>query len=70
MDKKLLAATAVLLSLAWSACTSDHVKRAAYEATYQKSCIDRIGLPACNPDHLSYEQYQAERDRLVKRDAP
>jgi hypothetical protein len=70
MDKKLLAATAVLLSLAWSACTSDQVKRAAYEAAYQKSCIDRTGLPACNPDHQDYDQYQSERGKLVKRDAP
>ncbi len=70
MDKKLLAATAVLLSLAWSACTSDHVKRAAYEAVYQKGCIDRTGLPACNSDRQSYDQYQSERAKLLKRDAP
>jgi len=70
MDKKLLAATAVLLSLAWSACTSDHVKRAAYEAAYQKGCIDRVGLPVCNPEHQNYDQYQSERDKLVKRGAP
>lgn len=70
MDKKLLAAIAVLLSLAWTACSSDHFKRAAYEAVYQKGCIDRVGLPNCAPDHPSYDQYQAERKWLAKREAP
>ena len=69
MDKKLLAATAVLLSLAWSACTSDHVKRAAYEAAYQKGCMDRVGFANCDPEHKSYEEYSKDRDRLTKRDA-
>lgn len=70
MDKKLLAAIAVLLSLAWTACSSDHFKRAAYEAIYEKGCIDRVGLPNCSPERLSYEQYQAERQWPVKRAAP
>jgi len=70
MDKKaLLVATAVLLSLAWSACTSDNVKRAAYEAAYQKGCIDRVGVPDCDPAHKSYEEYSRDRDQLVRLDA-
>ena len=69
MDKKTLAAIAVLLSLAWSACTSDHIKRAAYEAAYQKSCMDRVATPDCDPEHMSYAQYGQERDQLTKRDA-
>lgn len=69
MDKKHLAATAILLSLAWSACTSDHIKHAAYEAAYQKSCIDRTGLPACNPEHQSYDEYSRDRVRLTRSDA-
>lgn len=66
MDKKLLAATAVLVSLAWSACTSDHLKRAAYEAAYQKGCIDRAGVPNCDPEHKSYENYSKERELLMR----
>jgi hypothetical protein len=66
MDKKILVATAVLLSLAWSACTTDHIKRAAYEAAYQKGCIDRIGTANCEPEHRSYEQYAQDRDPLMK----
>ena len=67
MDKKTLAAIAVLLSLAWSACSSDHIKRAAYEAAYQKSCMDRVGTPDCHPEHKSYAQYEQDRDQLTKR---
>ena len=66
MDKKILAATVVLLSIAWSACTSDHMKRAAYEATYRKGCIDRVGTANCEPEHQSYEQYARDRDQLIK----
>jgi hypothetical protein len=69
MDKKaLLVATAVLLSLAWSACTSDNIKRAAYEAAYHKSCIDRVGVPDCDPTHKSYAEYSKDRDRLARQD--
>ncbi|MBE0622983.1 MAG: hypothetical protein IH605_20535 [Burkholderiales bacterium] len=68
MDKKILAAIVVLLSIAWSACTSDHIKRAAYEAAYQKGCIDRVGTANCEPEHRSYEQYAQDRDQLIKPD--
>ena len=70
MNKKLLVATAVLLSLAWSACTSDHIKRAAYEAAYQKSCMARVGRPDCDPAHKSYEEYSKARDQLTQRGLP
>jgi hypothetical protein len=66
MNKMLLAATIVLLSLAWSACTSDHIKRAAYEAAYQKGCIDRAGTPNCDPEHKTYESYSKDRDQLLR----
>ena len=69
MDKKaLLVATAVLLSLAWSACTSGNIKRAAYEATYQKGCIDRVGVPNCDPGQPSYAEYSNDRERLTRPD--
>jgi len=66
MNKKALAATAVLLSLAWSACTSDHIKRAAYEAAYQKRCIESAGTPNCDPEHQTFEEYSGDRDPLMK----
>ena len=65
MDKKTLAATVVLLSLAWSACTSDHWKQAAYEAAYDKGCVDRIGATNCAPEHRNYEQYAQGKPRLL-----
>ena len=69
MDKKTLAATLVLLSLTWSACSSDYFKRAAYEAAYQKGCVDRAGTANCDPEHQSYEQYAKNRERLIRQDA-
>ena len=69
MDKKaLLVATAVLLSLAWSACTSDNIKRAAYESAYQNGCIDSVGVPNCAPEHKTYEEYSRDSDQLARRD--
>lgn len=65
MNKKALAATAVLLSLAWSACTSDNIKRAAYEAAYAKGCIDRTGSPNCDPEPKTFDAYGKERDSLL-----
>ena len=70
MKKKALAASAVLLSLAWSACTSEHIKRVAYEAAYQKGCIDRTGIANCDPRHQSYDRYENDRVRLLKPDTP
>jgi hypothetical protein len=69
MDKKdLLVATAVLLSLAWSACTSGNIKRAAYEAAYEKGC-DRVGVN-CVPEHpTTYADYSSDRERLTRPDA-
>ena len=70
MDKKtLLAATVVLLSLVWSACTSDYFKRTAYEAAYQKGCVDRVATTNCDPDHKTYDQYAKERERMMRPDA-
>jgi hypothetical protein len=61
MDRMTLAATAVLISLACSACTSDGIKRAAYEAAYQKGCMDRSATPNCDPEHQTYEDYSRGR---------
>jgi hypothetical protein len=44
-------------------CSSDAVKRGAYEAIYQKGCMDRSGTPDCDPEHKSYDQYKNDRDK-------
>jgi len=61
MNRNLVAASAVLLSLAASACTSDGLPRAAYEAVYQKGCMDRTAAPNCDPAHKTYEEYSRAR---------
>ena len=50
------------------ACTSDQVKRSAYEAVYKKGCMDETGVPNCDPEHMTYDEYTKDRERLVKPD--
>jgi len=64
MNRKMFAAIAVLLSLASSACTSDGLKRTAYEAAYQKGCMERTAMPDCDPGHQTYDQYERARSAL------
>lgn len=53
---------ALTLLLALSACASESVRRGAYEAVYQKGCMDREGRLNCDPEHKTYEQYRKERE--------
>lgn len=57
---------ALILLLGLSACASESVTRGAYEAIYQKGCVDREGKLNCDPEHKSYEQYQKEREQTQK----
>jgi hypothetical protein len=59
-------AIAVMLLLTLSACASEPVRRGAYEAIYQKGCLDRAGKPNCDPEHKSYDQYKKEREESQK----
>ena len=62
-------ALALPFALAGTACSTEATKRAAYEALYQKDCIDRTGIPQCDPDHQDYDQYSKERDEALKPDS-
>ena len=53
-----------LLALTLSACTAESVKQGSYEALYQKQCLDRTGIPNCEPGHESYDAYQNDRDAV------
>jgi len=57
-----------LVTLACAACSSEATKRAAYEALYQKDCIDRTGIPQCDPEHMDYDRYRKERDEALNSD--
>ncbi len=67
MKRKVLGTT-LLLCLTLSGCSSEGVQRAAYEAAYQKGCMDRTGATNCDPGHKTYEEYQKERSQLSKPD--
>jgi hypothetical protein len=68
MNRKALIGTAVLLVIMLPACSSNEIKRAAYEATYHKGCIDRTGAQNCDPGHKTYEEYKKDREQLTKPD--
>ena len=57
-----------LISLTCTACSSEATKRAAYEALYQKDCIDRTGIPQCDPEHKDYDEYRKEREEVLNAD--
>jgi hypothetical protein len=58
--------TVIFLTLALAACTSEGLKRGAYESLHQKQCMDRTGEPNCDPEHSSYENYQGDREQLLE----
>lgn len=62
-----LGAAAILGCLALSGCSSEAMKGGAYEALYQKECMDRTGVPDCDPDHKSYETYRRDREEVLER---
>ena len=57
----------VTLMLCITACGQQAVHQGAYEAAYQKGCMDQAGRPNCDPSHPDYETYQRQRDALIKR---
>jgi hypothetical protein len=63
-----LMAVAITLAAALSACTTESVKRGAYEAVYQKQCVEETRAPNCDPEHKSYDEYQKEREDFLKRE--
>lgn len=68
MNHRTVAVSVFLLALGLPACTSDAVKRGAYEALYQKDCMDRIGAPDCDPEHEGYDEYRKDREDALRRD--
>lgn len=57
----------LLLLYVLSGCASEGIKRGAYEAVYQKGCMDRVGSPNCDPEHKGYDQYRKEREESLSR---
>lgn len=49
-----------------SACGSEALTRGAYDAAYQKECLDRTGTMNCDPQHPSYDEYNQQRKEAAK----
>ena len=47
-----------------SACAYDNAKHLAYDALYDRQCIQEQGYANCDPDGLTYEEYERERQEL------
>lgn len=57
---------ALLFAQLLNACTLDQLKGAGYEALYQNQCIREEGVPDCDPEHMSYDEYQQVREAELK----
>ena len=49
----------------FSGCSGEEIKRATYEAAYQKNCIDQTDAANCDPAHKDYDTYRKERDQAL-----
>lgn len=61
------ASIAIALLLVLSGCASERLTGGAYEAVYQKHCMDTVGRPNCDPAHQSYDDYKREREEALKK---
>jgi hypothetical protein len=66
VKRPFLIAAAVIFGITLYACASDSVNRAAYEAIYQKECLDRTGQQNCDPEHPTYDEYQRDREQAAQ----
>ena len=55
-------ALGIVFALQLPAYTSDEIKRAGYDILYQNQCMREEGMPDCDPDHMSYDEYKKIRD--------
>ena len=61
------AAIAITFLLILSGCTAERLTGGAYEAVYQKHCMDTVRGPDCDPEHRSYDNYNREREEALKK---
>jgi hypothetical protein len=57
---------AVLCAQLLNGCTLDQLKGAGYQALYEHQCMQDEGVPDCDPEHLSYDEYKRLRDAELK----
>lgn len=61
------AAMAMTFVLGLSDCTAARLTGGAYEAVYQRQCMDTAGNPNWDPEHKSYDDYKRERQEALKK---
>lgn len=66
MDTRVMNGLLMIVIGMLPACSSDQVKRSAYEAAYQKSCMDHTGTPNCDPEHMTYDEYRKDREQVLE----
>jgi hypothetical protein len=66
MNTKAVNGLAMMAVSMLAACSSVQVKRSAYEAVYQKSCMDQTGVTNCDPEHMTYDEYRKDRERVLE----
>lgn len=54
------------LLLVASGCANQDPKRTIYNAMHDRQCIKDTGNPNCDPDHMTYDEYKAQREKLNK----
>lgn len=55
-----------VLTLSLAGYSAASVRGGAYEAAYQKGCMDQERTPNCDPAHTDYDTYQRQRDAVIK----
>lgn len=62
-------ATPIILLLAClSGCAHHSFNHFAYDALHARHCVKEEGVADCEPEHLSYEEYEKQRKEVRKRD--
>jgi hypothetical protein len=52
-------------SAALSGCSTMDIHRTVYDFMYNKSCFEQTGYHDCDPNRMTYDEYQRERMALL-----
>lgn len=56
----------LLVFAQFTACAYHSVKHFTYDALHSRQCIEDTGYVNCDPDHLSYQEYEKQRQEINK----
>lgn len=49
-----------------SGCAYKDMKKGTYDALQDRQCVVETGLPGCDPEHQTYDEYKEERDKVLE----